>query len=141
MSKIEKAKKFIADPLYPIKDRANSTKELIGQSQTLFLCQENPEAELVLSTIPSGFIHARLDCMVTHDVNGELRLVGVKYIEINRQSRHAIHLYRDFGAIKCRLINENQSSLTKPFNELEEKYHVARLLPWALLVGQWDRID
>ena len=141
MSKIEQVKKFITNPTYPLQDRLRATQELISSPMTLFLCQQSVDSEVVLTTQPLGFIHARLDC-VTDNPNDleKATFFDIKYIEINAKSNLVVQLYRDYGATKCKTVPNDQDQLSKPFNEIEEIFHTLRLLPMALILGQWDRI-
>lgn len=139
MSKKEKIKKFVLEPLSPISNRVEATKNLFGPTITLYLCQMSEQSEELLSTTPFGIVHARLECTINPDDPEDENSFGVRSVEISKNSRKWADLFRQYGASKCKIV-KHEEQVSQPFSNTMIAFHKIKFLPAALLLGQWDQI-
>lgn len=153
MSKLERAKQYVKDPLRPLRDRVQSAESLLQTPTTLFLCQSSndKQAQIFLSTSPFNFVHARINCVISPEIlkiieedgvvdDQYLTVIEIKAIEIINGSWLWAKLYRDYGASKCSMTNDTEK-IQQPFSRLHNLIQTAKFLPIALIFGQWDRVE
>ncbi len=147
MSKLNSVERLIQKPLHPFKKRVEAVRSLFDKPVILYLCQERCDGQNISHAPlmrkqkpgPRDFIHARVDCIANPLDPTNLNSFPVRSVQINPDSDQQVRIYRDFGTTKCSKMH-NPQDVYWNLNRLEIIFHGLKLLPIAIIYGQWHSV-